>query len=339
MKEQLTFFAPESENNDTLFVEQVTRHTSNLSNNTEYKRPAISIWYYTNIKDLTVWIDHEGMPSQVPFSRNMFPRTKGYKPGVYIVKTYNLRRELYGSLYVVHNILNSNKLNLSTEMKDEVIAYCDNVSRNIHYDTTPSLRFVDYIPEENIREQQHVKNGTYTLAKNINDLYEETHQTVSTEEPVVFNDKSYSGLTFSLDFVSSTSDNKKFFIGDKLVTAQCKRSVSGSYVCIRIRSNAGGLISQTRVYEDEFDALGIIHGTKSGSDRTFSNEKFLNSSIKFSDAIVKSQGERLKLLADVEVSFHKLEAFALNTHAAELKLNKENTTLFREVIKTVGGLL
>ena len=329
-----TKYMPEAESNDEIFIGKESNNQSILRNDTEYQKPAIKIWYYTNV-DREIWLDYQGIPTVIPYVRKMFPNTV-YRKGVYIVTTYDIRKESKKNLYAINNIISNNNLDLSHSDKQMIIEFCNRAMSKTYVGENLSIRLVNFVPIEHIEGNDVIMSSGFAISKDIDCLYDETLKQQHMTEKCIHKEGSF---TLSVTYVSKNPTPRSFHIGKNEIKITPTKGYGKDHMSVVLNEVMSGKKHYLREDIEVVDAYGLIQGVTSAQERINSSEKVINNASKFADAKIKSMSERLKLMADVEVSYHKLLAFAINNKTAELKLDKENTSLFRELLKTVGGLM
>lgn len=329
-------YVPETVIQDSVFNNSTMLGDQSVYTN-EYNNPSVKTWIYTNVPDTKIWVDMKGLPLTVTYTNKVFNNTNKTK-GVYIIRSFRIDKTQVENLWGLQRILNNEFTRLSEDDKHKILEYVQHISDPSSNRTHMTIRLVSLIPLTKLQEEDNISVDGYTFSMDIDKLYN-----TDIEESDGFGsisgelDKFHSKY-IELDFFTTDGRDIELCIGDRVVNMLSSPYAITESVTIKVNDgfrlrNAGSMTLE------RFREEGLVTGTTPISDLVKRDATVQKSMMDLSSNLIKSKTEIRKQLLDVATSIHKLNAHMLAQKTAEVKLDKENTTAFREILKVATSLI
>jgi len=321
-------YVKEEDYEDVIFNNMTYNNNKNKEEDGEYKTPSVRTWYYTNMINETIWIDTDGVPMTASYSNRMFNDDE-YDKGVFVVKSYSFKTASLITLNALVKIMES--LDFTIEDDDLIRLKNDMLQSANNYNSRKpfNMRFVYFVSYEDIKADLFC-NSKIRIGLNLENLYRNNRN----------RDTTSSNVSLTVYLKNHTVDNsKKLFIGtDKIEIPTIKSKEE--FLNVNIQNSDGITIYDKNLLNHEMGLSGLVKGEEFDMEKLISTYSDNNSEeLSLLATQTKALSEWRKSLADQEVSLHKVTAYAINNLSAELKLDKEEATAFKDGIKLLKELI
>jgi len=310
----------ESEFNDNIFNDNIGGLNS-LVTNKEYKEPMVKTWIYTNINNAEIWVKDNDIPIPATYSNRLF---SSEQLGLYIVKRYCIRNENSFKLntllrYIAASI--DDTININKNELTKLIT--DNLTNNDNYGENFVLRFKYFIPKHEIMSHRVIKSNNYIISTQLNNI--------SDYENIGKVTNNVSKLKFELTYSNSNNNNLTFDVMGSELTLNANNPYSNGNVRVLIKNEDDVIIKENNYEEEEFRSIGLINN--------INDTKYSDKLSELGMANIKLKSAWLQYMVEHDISLNKLLAYIVNAETAKVKLDKEESALYRESLKFIKDMI
>jgi len=322
---------------DVIFKTNILDHRSAIDENVEYINPSIKTWFYCNVDTQAAmpWIDSGGFPLRAVHSYNMF-NEHTYGKGVYIVKAFTIRPEMKSHINSLVYTVQNNRMMLPKSEVASLLKYLEEVASGNNYGRRITVRFVYFIPMSSIIKYKVVSCNGHRISLSIEDLYRDIVAKEVT--PIANSTHEEKGLTLVIKAKSKNNNRLRVNILDKEVSIPTVHTTDSCHLDTTMFYN-GKRVHSEKVYKDELSLTGLFAKTRTESDLL---KDYAEHQLQIANVVntkIKAINDWRKYLIDQEISLHKLNAYVVNQATAEIKLEKEEISAFKDGINLLKTLI
>ena len=347
----------EDKYNDLIF-ENDTFSQGHIESNSEYKRPNIKTWAYSNMDNRDAWMTDSFFPIKINFNKDPFVKLRLYERGVVIIKTFDIKGKDFRDFDIVVKQVFNNYY-IGETLRDQIIDNLVEVKSKMHgISSSKTVRLVHFIPEADL-EHGYLKSFNNLISldtpKFLESEYEQSTEPVSTvttnkDEMTVkvikeLNDDSRS-VKLNLSYCKCSNEDLIIDIFDTEITLSgCENEIGNEpgmrdHDALCVTTWEGNTHTSLGTFNrKELKELGFIKT----EEEKLKDVRDVNKDLK--ELIVESLDKRFddgmvttKFMFEHSVSLHKLFSYIIREEGALLALEKEEISTAKEFIKLLGSL-
>jgi len=349
-------FVKEVKYNDVIF-ESDTFSQGHIDSNSEYKRPNVKTWVYSNMENRDAWMTDSFFPIKVNVNKDPFVRLRVYERSIIVIKAFDIKGNDFRDFdIVVKNVFNN--FNIDESLRSEIMDNLNEIRAKMHgSSSSKSVRLVHIIPEKELEEHGHLKSFSSIISldrpKFMENEYEQRRNTVVKEETKEYkNVKEINtgkrNIELRLSYLSHSNEDLTIdVLGKKITLTGCKYDDLNEldydpkeYDCLNISTQTGNRIDLLgTLTRPELIRLGHIKTEKEEYDALKLKDK--EAKIKLVESLDKRFEEGMvvtKFMFEHNVSLHKLFSYIIREEGALLALEKEEISTAKEFIKLLGSV-
>ena len=344
----------EDKYNDVIF-ESDTYSQGHIDSNSEYKRPNIKTWAYSNMDNRDAWMTDSFFPIKINVDKDPFVRLKIRDRGVIIIKTFDVKGNNFRDFDIVSKYI-FNNYDIDDTLKDKIMDNLLEVREKMHgVSTSKNIRLVHFIAEKEL-ERGYLKSFNNIISLDTPSFLEDEYEQ---PKPVVtdvkkedkwnkrlkeLNDDRHA-VKLSLSYCQCSNEDLVINVfGTDITLSGCETKggedddIDYDRLCITTMSD------RTRRSLGSFDRkelkkMGFIKTEKEELDRL--KEEDIDIKRSFIDSLDKKFDDGMvttKFMFEHSVSLHKLFSYVIREEGALLALEKEEISTAKEFIKLLGSI-